>query len=183
MSDRYDHLDDSEQEWLRASRRTAARRSWLLIGVLVLVAIFLAWLTIDGLPRLNRQATTTTDTPDQRAVADGQRALADWGEFAVTYDLAKVKDSFSPDGPQYKQLAKEARARKGEGAGPPPYKMTMTGVQVLEPRPDQRILRGRVEMTRPGERPQTFNWVVWMQLDQADGGHWRLWTVRDTAPS
>ena len=43
MSDRLDHghLDDSEREWLRASRRSAARKSWLLIGVLVVAAIFL----------------------------------------------------------------------------------------------------------------------------------------------
>ena len=50
MSDRFDHLDDSEREWLRASRRSAARKSWLLIGVLVVAAIVLAWLTVDGLP-------------------------------------------------------------------------------------------------------------------------------------
>lgn len=176
------HLDDSEREWLRASRRTAARRSWLLIGVLVLAAIFLAWLTVDGLPGGDRAATTTT-TPDQRAIADGEQALADWGEFAVSNDLADVKDSFWANGPQYKQLAKEAKARKGQEVGPPPYTMTMTGVQVLEPRPDQRVLRGKVQMARPGEQSRTFNWDVWMQLDEADGGHWRLWTVRDTAPS
>jgi hypothetical protein len=40
------------------------------------------------------------------------------------------------------------------------------------------VLRGRVQMSRPGERPQTFNWDVVMQLDQAAGGQWRLWTVR-----
>jgi hypothetical protein len=176
------HLDDSEREWLRASRRTAARRSWLLIGVLVVAAVILAWLTVDGLPGQD-QAGPTTTTPSQRAVADGQQALADWGEFAVTYDLGKVKDSFWTNGPQYKQLAKEAKARKGQEVGPPPYTMTMTGVQVLEPRPDQRVLRGKVQMARPGERSRTFNWDVWMQLDEADGGHWRLWTVRDTAPS
>jgi hypothetical protein len=181
VSDQFDHLDDNEREWLRASRRTAARRSWLLIGILVLVALFLAWLTVDGLPRLTRQPTTTTSA-DQRAIADGEQALADWGEFAVTNDLATVKDTFWADGPQYKQLEREAKQRK-EPIGPPPYKMTMTGVQVLKPRDNQRVLRGRVQMTRPGERPQSFNWDVWMQLDQADGGHWRLWTVRNTAGS
>jgi hypothetical protein len=52
---------------------------------------------------------------------------------------------------------------------------------VLKPRPDQRVLRGKVQMTRPGERPQTFNWDILMQVDQAAGGRWRLWTVRNTA--
>ena len=179
MSDQFDHLDDNEREWLRASRRSAARRSWLLIGLLVVAAIILAWLTVDGRPGSKRAAATTSTTPDQRAVADGERALADWGVFAVTNDLGSVKDSFWANGPQYKQLAKEAKTRKR--IGPPPYTMTMTGVRVLKPRDDQRILRGRVQMTRPGEKPQTFNWDVWLKVDPAAGGRWRLWTVGNTA--
>jgi hypothetical protein len=51
VSAQFDYdLDEDEREWLRASRRSAARRSWLLIGVLVVIAIFLAWLTVGGLP-------------------------------------------------------------------------------------------------------------------------------------
>jgi hypothetical protein len=179
VSDQFDHLDDNEREWLRASRRSATRRSWLLIGLLVVAAIILAWLTVDGRPGSKRAAATTSTTPDQRAIADGERALADWGMFAVTNDLGSIKDSFWANGPQYKQLAKEAKTRKR--IGPPPYTMTMTGVRVLKPRDDQRILRGRVEMTRPGEKPQTFNWDVWLKVDPAAGGRWRLWTVGDTA--
>jgi hypothetical protein len=179
VSNRFDHLDENEREWLRASRRSASRRTWLLIGLLVVAAIFLAWLTVDG-PGSNQAATTTT-TPEQRAIADGERALADWGRFAVTNDLRTVKDSFWANGPQYKQLAKEAKARSGKPIGPPPYKMTMSGVQVLSPRADQRVLRGLVEMTRPGEQPQSFDWDVWLQLDKTAGGRWRLWTVRETA--
>jgi hypothetical protein len=180
VSHRFDHLDDSEREWLRASRRSAARRSWLLIGVLVVAAIILAWLTVDGRPGHKQAAATTSTTADQRVIADGQRALADWGEFAVTNNLADVKDTFWANGPQYKELAREAKARK-KPIGPPPYTVTMSGVQVLKPRPDQRVLRGRVQMTRPGERPQTFNWDILLQVDQAAGGQWRLWTVRNTA--
>jgi hypothetical protein len=179
VSDRFDHLDDNEREWLRASRRSAARRSWLLIGLLVVAAVILAWLTVDGRPGPKRAAATTSTTPDQRVIADGERALADWGEFAVTNDLGTIKDSFWANGPQYQQLAKEAKTRKQ--IGPPPYTMTMTGVRVLKPREDQRILRGRVQMTRPGEKPQTFNWDVWLKVDPAAGGRWRLWTVGNTA--
>ena len=179
MSNQFDHLDDSEREWLRASRRNAARRSWLLIGVLVVIAVILALLTVNGLPGTDRAATTTTNV-DQRAIADGEQALADWGEFTVTNNLDTVKDTFWADGPQYKQLEREAKQRK-EPIGPPPYKMTMTDVQVLKPQDNQRVLRGRVQMTRPGEEPQSFNWDVWLQVDPAAGGRWRLWTVRDTA--
>ena len=180
MSDRFDHLEDSEREWLRASRRSAARRSWLLIGVLVVAAIVLAWLTVDGLPWGNRSGPTTT-TPDERAIADGEKALADWGEFAVTNNLSDVKDSFWANGPQYKLLAEEVKSRKA--VGPPPYKMTMSDVKVIKPgdREDQRVLRGKVQMTRPGEKPQTFNWDLLLQVDQAAGGRWRLWTVSETA--
>jgi hypothetical protein len=180
VSNQFDHLDDSEREWLRASRRSAARRSWLLIGVLVVAAIILAWLTVGRPGQKRAAAPTTSTTADQRVVADGQRALTDWGEFAVTNDLGQVKDTFWANGPQYKELAREAKARK-KPIGPPPYTVTMSGVQVLKPRPDQRVLRGKVQMTRPGERPQTFNWDILMQVDQAAGGQWRLWTVRNTA--
>jgi hypothetical protein len=180
VSDQYDHLEDSEREWLRASRRSAARRSWLLIGVLVVVAVILAWLTVEGLPGTGGSSTTTT-TPEQRAIADGEDALADWGRFAVTNDLRAVKDSFWDNGPQYKQLVKEAQARQGKALGPPPYQMTMSGVQVLKPREDQRVLRGRVQMTRPGEKPQSFDWDIWLQADPEMGGRWRLWTVRPTS--
>jgi hypothetical protein len=173
----HDHLDASEREWLRSSRRTAARRTWLLIGVLVVAAILLAWLTVDGLP-WGGDAETTTTTPDQRAVADGEKALADWGQFAVSNNLSDIKDSFWANGPQYKQLAKEAKARKPIGG--PPYTMTMSGVEVIAARDDQRVLRGKVQMTRPGEKPQSFNWDVWLQLDPEAGGRWRLWTVQDT---
>jgi hypothetical protein len=179
VSDQFDHLDDNEREWLRASRRSAARRTWLLIGVLVVAAFILAWLTVDGRPGQKRAAATTSTTPDQRVIADGEKALADWGVFAVTNDLGTVKESFWDDGPQYKQLAKEAQTRKK--IGPPPYTMTMTGVRVLKPSEDQRILRGKVQMSRPGEEPQTFNWDVWLKVDPAAGGRWRLWTVGNTA--
>jgi hypothetical protein len=179
MSHQVDYLNDDDREWLRKSRRSAARRSWLLIVLLVLAALFLAWLTVDG-PGSERAAPTTT-TPEQRAIADGNQALADWGRFAVTNDLRSVKDSFWANGPQYKQLAKEAEQRKGKKLGGPPYTMTMTGVQVLKPRENQRVLRGRVQMTRPGEQPQNFAWDVWLQLDPEAGGRWRLWTIQKTA--
>jgi hypothetical protein len=178
VSNRFDSIEDSERVWLDAKRRSAARRSWLLIGALVLIAVFLAWLTVDGLG--SGRTVTTTTTVEQRALADGQRALADWGRFAVSNDVRALKDSFWANGPQYKQLAKEAQARD-QPLGPPPYKVSMTGVQVLTPRPDQRVLRGRVLLTRPGEVAQTYAWDVWMQRDDASGGRWRLWTVRQTA--
>jgi hypothetical protein len=175
------HLDDSEREWLRASRRSAARKSWLLVGGLVVAAIFFVWVTWWAVPKIFGDETPPTTTPEQRVIADGEQALSDWGEFAVTNDLGDVKDSFWANGPQYKLLAQQAKERKGKPIGPPPYTMTMSGVKVITPREDQRVLRGRVQMTRPGEEPQTFNWDLLLKADPATGGRWRLWTVSKTA--
>ncbi len=179
MSNRFDSIEDSERVWLDAKRRSAARRSWVLIGALVLIALFLAWLTVDGIPDGGARQATATTTVDQRALADGQQALSDWGRFAVTYDLRTVKDSFWANGPQYKQLAEEAKSGD-QPPGPPPYKVTMTGVQVIPSGDNQRVLRGRVQLTREGERAQAYSWDVWMRRDAAAGGRWRLWTVRTT---
>jgi hypothetical protein len=180
VSNRFDSIEESERVWLDAKRRSAARRSWILIGVLVLVAIFLAWLATGGRSGADNNAATTTTTAEQRVLADGQQALADWGRFAVTNDLGVVKESFWDNGPQYKQLAKEAKSRD-KALGPPPYDVTMTDVKVLSPRPDQRVLRGRVRFTRPGEEPQAYAWDVWMRREDGSGGGWRLWTVQETA--
>jgi hypothetical protein len=177
LSDRFDSIEESERVWLDRQRRSAARRSWLLIGALVLVAIFLAWLTVGG---FGAGKAPTTTTVDQRALADGQQALNDWGRFAVSNDLRVLKDSFWANGPQYKQLAKEAKAR-AKPIGGPPYKVTMSGVKVIDARTDQRVLRGRVQLSRPGEQAQIYSWDVWMQRDDTAGGRWRLWTVRETA--
>jgi hypothetical protein len=107
------HLDDSEREWLRASRRTAARKSWLLVGGLVVAAIFFVWVTWWAVPRIFGDETPATTTPEQRVIADGEKALTDWGEFAVTNDLGDVKDSFWANGPQYRLLAQQM-TRPGE---------------------------------------------------------------------
>jgi hypothetical protein len=101
--------------------------------------------------------------------------------FAVSNDLDDVKKSFWPNGPQYKQLSEESKDRKA--LGPPPYTVTMSDAKVIKPgdREDQRVLRGTVQMTRPGEKPQTYDWDVLLQADPAAGGRWRLWTVTPTA--
>jgi hypothetical protein len=179
VSDRFDSIDETERLWLETKRRSAARRSWLLIGLLVLIALFLAFLATNGFG--GGKAATTTTTAEQRALADGQQALADWGRFGVTGDLRTLKESFWANGPQYKLLAKEAE-KHPKPIGPPAYTVKMTDVQVINARADERVLRGKVSFTRPGEVPQTYNWDVWMRRDDASGGRWRLWTVRETAP-
>jgi hypothetical protein len=189
MPDDYDvsgSITDNEWESLQRRRSRANRRTWVLIALLVVVAIILAWLTVRaGSGGEQQQAATATTTVDQRALADGQRALTDWGRFAVTNDLAVVKESFWSNGPQYKQLAREAQQREGDKAlGPPDYQLSISGARVITPKADsanQRVVRGRVQVTRAGEVPQSYDWDIWMRRDDKAGGRWRLWTVRDTS--
>jgi len=189
MPDDYDvsgSITDNEWESLRRRRSRANRRTWLLIALLVVIAILLAWLTVRaGSGDDQPQAATATTTVDQRALADGQRALTDWGRFAVTNDLAAVKESFWSNGPQYKQLAREARQREGDKVlGQPDYQLTLSGARVITPKANsanERVVRGRVQVTRVGEVPQSYDWDIWMRRDDKSGGRWRLWTVRDTS--
>jgi hypothetical protein len=176
VSHRYDHLEESEREWLRSSRQRAARRTWLLIVVLVLIAIGLAWLTVDG-PGAKQRAGSTTLSADQRVMADGQAALNAWGRFAVTNQLADLRDTFWTSGPQYKRLARDQVRRKP--LKPPAYTFSLSDTRVLAPSADQRVLRAHVRVSRPGEVVQTFNWDVWLRRDGASG-RWRLWTVATT---
>jgi hypothetical protein len=181
VSHRYDHLEDSEREWLRSSRQRAARRTWLLIGLLVLVAIGLAWLTLDGPPGTKPRAGGRAPlSADQRALTDGQAALNAWGRFAVTDDLRVLRDTFWTNGPEYQLLARDA-AKRSKPIGPPAYTFTMSGTKVVAPTPDQRVLRGRVQVTRPGEVTQSYDWDIWLRRDDASGGRWRLWTIERTA--
>ena len=178
MSYEFNGLNESERELLRATRRSAARRTWLLIGLLVLLAIGLAWLTLNGPLSRSRSAAPSALTADQRALADGRRAMDAWARFANSNDVDDLRDWFWASGPQYKLLAKEAKGRRA--VGPPAYRFTLANsTRVLAPAADQRVLRGRVEVTRPGEPVQRYNWDVWMRLD-AENGRWRLWTVQPT---
>jgi hypothetical protein len=182
VSDRYNYIRDDEQLWLDKKRRSAGRRTTLMIVAFVVLALVAAMLWVANDLGGGKAATTTT-TADQRVQADGQQALADWGRFGVTGDLRTLQDSFWANGPQYKLLAKEAE-KHPKPIGPPAYTVKLTVVQVKNAaRADERVLRGKVSFTRPGEAPQTFNWDVWMRRDDASGGRWRLWTVRETAPS
>ena len=99
----------------------------------------------------------------------------------MTNQLGTLHGWFWTTGPQYRQLAGEAKLRRDTKAlGPPAYRFTLTRVQVLAPSPRHRILRGRVRVTRPGERGQSYGWDVWMRRGGASGDRWRLWTVNAT---
>ena len=184
MSDRFDYLDQDEREWLRAvRRRSAVRRTRLLAAVVLVIALALSLLASRGSRELRLPAPVPPGpTAEQRAVEDGQRALDSWGRFAVTNDLRHLRDYFWPNGPQFQDLLRLARLRSHQRPlGPPPYRFVLSHALVLAPSLDQRILQGRVQVSRPGEKMQSYRWNVWMRRDTTSGGRWRLWTIEETA--
>jgi hypothetical protein len=179
VSHLFDEFDD-ERRWLRPPPR---RRRWLLRGLSLVAALSLASLVVGGRsdvpappPRISAGPTA-----EQQALEAGRRALVAWGRFAVTNHLGTLRGWFWPNGPQYRRLAREAKLRRGTKAlGPPAYQFTLTRVRVLAPSPRHRILRGRVRVTRPGERGQSYGWDVWMRRGGSSGDRWRLWSVNAT---
>ena len=176
MSHHFDRFDD-ERRWLRPPPRHRRR---LLLGLLLVVALTLVSLTVGGRSKVVVPAHRIPAGPsaDQQALEAGRRALEAWGRFAVTNQLGILRGWFWTNGPQYRQLAREAKLRRGTKAlGPPVYRFTLTRVRVLAPSPRHRILRGRVRVTRLGERGQSYGWDVWMRRGGALSDRWRLWTV------
>jgi hypothetical protein len=184
VSHHFDHLDEREREWLRAARRrSTVRRAWRLGGVALVVALGLIRPGLGEPPGARTPtAVPAGPTAEQRALDDGRRALEAWGRFAVTNDLRHLRGSFWVDGPQYRQLFRLAKLRaRQRPLGPPAYRFVLSGARVLAPSPNQRVLQGRVRLSRPGERIQSHRWNVWMRRDATPGGRWLLWTVEQTA--
>ena len=178
MSDHF-HAFDDEQQWLR---RPPRRRRRLLLALPLVATLTVVSLAFGGRSEVPGPAQEVPAAPsaDQRALAAGHQALAAWGRFTVTNQLGTLRGWFWPHGPQYRQLAGEARLRRDTKIqGPPAYRFTLTRVRVLAPSPRQRVLRGRVRVTRPGERGQSYGWDVWMRRS-ASGDRWRLWSVNPT---
>jgi Calcineurin-like phosphoesterase len=174
----FDEFDD-ERRWPRPQPRRHRR----LLGLRLLAALTVGSLAFGGCSEVLGPVHKIPAGPsaEQQALEAGRGALTAWGRFAVTNQLGTLHGSFWPNGPQYQQLAREAKLRRGTKAlGPPAYRFTLTRVRVLAPSPQHRILRGRVRVTRPGEASQSYGWDVWMRHGGASGDRWRLWSVNTT---
>ena len=119
---------------------------------------------------------------DRPVVADTQRALQAWGQFAISGNLSLVQGYFWTNGPQYLELTKEAPGVRQKHAGPPPYQFNLVSPRVMKSGGRERIVRGVVNVVRPGEQTQVFHWDIYMRLDTGAGkDRWRLWTVKTTS--
>jgi hypothetical protein len=174
---------------------------WFAVLVLVVILIGLWWLIFRGLfqgdrltkvppphttisaqpPKTTQPAATHFSQAEQRMIADARSALGAWGEFAVSGDIGQLGDTFWKDGRQYQKLAEEAPALKSKHTGPPPYKFTLTPSRVVDAAAGQKIVRGTVKVSRPGERTQSFQWDVYLRpVPGSNPERWRLWTVANT---
>jgi hypothetical protein len=190
-----------DSPWL--GPRSNVRRMWLAVIVLVVILVGLWWLIFKGLfsddqltkvpspsTTLASKAPGTTTAPggggqfsaaDQRVIADARRAMAAWGEFAISGDVGKLTSTFWTDGLQYQKLTKEAPGLKQKNTGPPPYQFTLTPSRVTNAPGGMKIVRGTVRVTRPGEQPQSFQWDIYLKrVPESNPEVWRLWTVAET---
>jgi hypothetical protein len=179
VSHHFEEFDD-ERRWLRPPPR---RRRRLLLVLPLVAAITLVSLAVGGRSNIPAPPPRFPPVPPPTSRRSRPDARRWWpgGRFAVTNQLGTLRGWFWPNGPQYRQLVGEAKLRRGTKAlGPPAYRFTLTRVRVLAPSPRHRILRGRVQVTRPGEASQSYGWDVWMRQSVKvgcilPGFCWRRW--------
>jgi len=181
-SSRFDPLDENEREWLNSRRRVRSRRAWLVATVAAVVVAALVWAIVHGL-RISPGKTIpppSTLSANSRVVSDAKEALKEWGQFGATGDLVVVRSSFWPNGPQYKELQKEAPGLQQHHVGLPPYQFTLESpFQIINSGSD-KILRGTVATSRQGEATHRYRWDLYLRQDPSLGGRWRVWTVAVT---
>ncbi len=106
--------------------------------------------------------------------ADTQAALTAWGEFAATYDLASIEDTFVLDGPQYDQLAGEAAEQADAAPGPPPFQFLLAFPQVIVTEGNEvATVRTTVVIARAGEVDREVAWDIEMHWVEEES-RWRL---------
>ena len=131
----------------------------------------------DAPPTTVGTAPSADPEPVEKVVIDAaSRALDAWGRFGVSGDLREVAPHFDERGPQYRKFNAESSALKGAPPGPPAYRFALSD-PVVSGNGAERIVAGRVAVTRPGEDARSFHWEVVLRITES--GTWRVWTVRD----
>jgi len=154
-------------------------------GLPAAVAVFgflaLAFIVVVVGPAMSgSSAAPTVATPisppgtDSELVETTREALSEWGRFAVTGDVGVLTGHFHPDGPQYRQLVREAPALVAANRTGQAYQVA-SRVTVKERLSDRAVVAARVVWERRGEPAQRMTWSV--ELRPTAAANWALWTV------
>jgi hypothetical protein len=165
-------------------------------AIAVAGVLFLAVLIIVVLPTLtgagNRRNTEAAEEGTSARIAQARapeappvdpridsaaKALAAWGQFAVTGDLAALEGFFDKEGPQYRALMDEAQRLVGTDPGGTPYQVTLLNPSVTSAESRQVTVAGNVVWSRQPEVQQAFAWQIVLRPEPQGG--WVLWTVQN----
>ncbi|HSH60060.1 MAG TPA: hypothetical protein VK988_10545 [Acidimicrobiales bacterium] len=129
-------------------------------------------------PAETAQRRAPEAAPVDPRIDSAAKALAAWGQFAVTGDLAVLEGHFDKEGPQYRALKDEAERLVGASPGDRPYRVTLSNAAVTAADSRQATVTGTVAWSRQAEIDQAFDWEL--VLHPSRDGRWALWTVHDT---
>ncbi len=125
-------------------------------------------------PAPTTTVAATSPADSARIVAGLDDALAAWGRFIISGDMTELDGYLVENGPQWQQLAAESTQLAAEPLGLPPYTFDLDLPQVVEHAGAMAVVRSELVMSRPGETPQRFDWLITLQ--EVDG-RWLLYTV------
>ena len=128
--------------------------------------------TVDGHVRPSAAAVPTADADVWIKAATA--ALAAWGQFAATGDVATIGDTFDTSGPQYRLLEAEARNLPTRTADAP-YEVMIEQPSAMPTTANAALVSADVKWRRRGEPDQAYRWTLVLRRDEGDA--WRLWTV------
>ena len=156
-------------------------RPRLAVAVVVVLGLVVAYMLTVGRPGSTpaRPERLAPAGPEQAAKA----ALEAWARFASTGDVAVLRDSFDPTGPQFTRLRAEAPQVATRSTSGAPYTFSAATLGTSQGTdPDEQLVGADVVASRPGEADQRFAWELVLRRAGANRP-WLLWTVRDRAPT
>ncbi|MDQ3569799.1 MAG: hypothetical protein M3396_04095 [Actinomycetota bacterium] len=129
-------------------------------------------------PEATAQEGAPAPTPADPRIDAAAKALAAWGQFAVTGDMAVLEGLFDKEGPQYQALMDEAPHLAAVRDGLTPYRVTLSNPAVAVGDSRQVTVAGTVVWSRQPEAEQVFAWEVVLRPSRDAG--WVLWSVQNT---
>lgn len=164
----------------RSAADPGGRRRWAAAAVVVSVAVLvLAGVLRAALDTGDAPTSTTVHHPapsaENEVLSAATAAMSAWGDFAGTGDLARLDGHFDESGPQYRQLAGEARSMAAAGVTSAYEVDCRCVVETLSG--DRATVRATVAWRRGAEPEQRWEWIIDLRRSEAK---WTVWTVRAT---